>query len=146
VVTGPSWGGNLEILHWNLAAGRWIRPAADYEGCVLLVETSEEMPTALEVARMLRNAGERGLLSRFPAVIVGLAKATNLQSTVAKADRALYRAEQRAAILAAFARYNPSAMIVFDVDLGHTDPQWVLPYGGNITVDGPRRRITAHYG
>ncbi len=36
-------------------------------------------------------------------------------------------------------------MIVFDVDLGHTDPQWVLPYGGEITIDGPRGRITAHY-
>jgi muramoyltetrapeptide carboxypeptidase LdcA involved in peptidoglycan recycling len=36
-------------------------------------------------------------------------------------------------------------MVVFDVDIGHTDPQWVLPYGGRITVDGPARRITAHY-
>lgn len=61
VVTGPTWGGNLEILHWNLAAGRWIRPVGDYAGCVLLLETSEEMPPAQEVFRMLRNAGERGL-------------------------------------------------------------------------------------
>jgi muramoyltetrapeptide carboxypeptidase LdcA involved in peptidoglycan recycling len=35
--------------------------------------------------------------------------------------------------------------VVLNVDLGHTDPQWVLPYGGTITVDGPRRQITAHY-
>jgi len=60
VVRGPSWGGNLEILHWNLAAGRWIRPVEDYTGCVLMIETSEEMPSATEVSRMLRNAGERG--------------------------------------------------------------------------------------
>src|SRR5262249_37897053 len=32
VVSGPTWGGNLEILHWNLAVGRWIRPAEDYAG------------------------------------------------------------------------------------------------------------------
>ena len=32
-----------------------------------------------------------------------------------------------------------------DVDFGHTDPQWVLPYGGLLTIDGPARRITAHY-
>jgi muramoyltetrapeptide carboxypeptidase LdcA involved in peptidoglycan recycling len=146
VVTGPSWGGNLEIIHWNLAVGRWIRPVEDYDGCVLLLETSEELPSALEVSRMLRNAGERGLLARFPAVVVGLAKATSLQLTVAPTDRQRYRGEQQQAILAAFARYNPGAMIVFGVDFGHTDPQWVLPYGGNLTVDGPRRRITAHYG
>jgi muramoyltetrapeptide carboxypeptidase LdcA involved in peptidoglycan recycling len=35
-------------------------------------------------------------------------------------------------------------MIVFDVDFGHTDPQWVLPYGGELTIDGPGRRIVAH--
>ena len=44
VVTGPTWGGNLEILQWTLAVGRWIRPAEDYAGCVLILETSEEMP------------------------------------------------------------------------------------------------------
>ena len=60
------------------------------------------------------------------------------------AERAAYRADQRAAVLRAFGEYAPDAMIVFDVDLGHTDPQWVLPYGGPITVDGPARRITAH--
>ncbi len=71
VVTAPTWGGNLEILHWNLAANRWIRPVDDYAGCVLLLETSEEMPSATAVFRMLRDAGERGLLAQFPAVLVG---------------------------------------------------------------------------
>jgi Uncharacterized proteins, homologs of microcin C7 resistance protein MccF len=33
-------------------------------------------------------------------------------------------------------------MVVFDVDLGHTDPQIVIPYGGAVRVDGPARRIT----
>ena len=36
-------------------------------------------------------------------------------------------------------------MVVFNVDFGHTDSQYVLPYGGSLTVDGPARRITAHY-
>ena len=36
-------------------------------------------------------------------------------------------------------------MIVFGVDIGHTDPQWVVPYGGALTIDGPARTITAHY-
>ena len=61
-------------------------------------------------------------------------------------ERARYREEQREAVLRVLADYNPGAMVVFNVDFGHTDPQWVLPYGGSITVDGPGRRITAHYG
>ena len=112
---------------------------------MLLLETSEEMPPAEEVFRMLRNAGERGLLGQFPAILIGTAKATNLQRRTAPEERTTYRAEQRAAVLRALARYNDTAMVVFDVDFGHTDPQWILPYGPMITVDGPARRITAHY-
>ena len=145
VITGPTWGGNLEILHWNLAAGRWIRPVGDYAGCVLLLETSEEMPPGAEVFRMLRNAGERGLLAQFPAAIIGRPKAANLHHAPPAHERERYRSEQRDAVLAAFAEYNPAALLVFDVDIGHTDPQWVLPYGGTVTIDGPSRRITAHF-
>jgi muramoyltetrapeptide carboxypeptidase LdcA involved in peptidoglycan recycling len=145
VVTGPAWGGNLEILHWNLAANRWIRPAADYHGCVLLLETSEEMPSAVETFRMLRNAGERGILAQFPAILVGVAKASSFEHPTSPGERERYRADQQSAILRALATYNPEAMVVFNLDIGHTDPQWVLPYGGMITVDGPARRITAHY-
>ena len=45
------------------------RVAADeaYHGGVLFLETSEEMPSAAEVYRMLRCMGERGLLERFAA-------------------------------------------------------------------------------
>lgn len=145
IVTGPTWGGNLEILHWNLAVGRWIRPAEDYRDCILLLETSEEMPSALEVFRMLRDAGERGLLSQFPAVIVGRPKATSLERPISQEARQEFRNDQRDAILRAFDLYAPAAMIVFGVDIGHTDPQWILPYGGRVTVDGPNRRITAHF-
>jgi muramoyltetrapeptide carboxypeptidase LdcA involved in peptidoglycan recycling len=145
VVTAPTWGGNLEILHWNLAAGRWIRPVEDYAGCVLLLETSEEMPPAEEVYRMLRNAGERGLLRQFPAVLVATAKGSAIGNERTPEQRQRYRDEQRAAIERALNQYNPDAMAVFGVDFGHTDPQWVLPYGGLVTVDGPARRIIAHY-
>jgi muramoyltetrapeptide carboxypeptidase LdcA involved in peptidoglycan recycling len=146
VVTGPTWGGNLEILHWNLAVGRWIRPPEDYAGCVLILETSEELPSSEEVFRILRNMGERGLLAQFPAVVAGTAKATNsIDRPVSPDRREPYRAAQRDAVLAAFGTYNPEAMIVFNVDIGHTDPQWVIPYGGTMTVDGPSRTITASY-
>ena len=43
---------------------------------MLLLETSEEMPSDQKVFRMLRNFGERGLLEQFPAVLVGTAKST----------------------------------------------------------------------
>jgi muramoyltetrapeptide carboxypeptidase LdcA involved in peptidoglycan recycling len=145
VVTGPTWGGDLEILHWTLAADRWVRPVEDYAGCVLLVETDEELPTDVEVFRMLRNFGERGLLEQFPAILVGTAKGSVFDNPRPVPERIAYREAQRAAVLRAVQDYHPEAMVVFGVDFGHTDPQWVLPYGGKITVDGPGRRIIAHF-
>ena len=145
VVEGPTWGGNLEILHWNLAAGRWIRPAADYAGCILLIETSEEMPSANEVGRMLRNMGERGMLEQFPAVVVGRPKASTRLAPRSDEERAAFVGEQRDAVLAVLDRYRPDALTVFGVDIGHTDPQWVVPYGGRMRVDGPSHTIHVRY-
>jgi muramoyltetrapeptide carboxypeptidase LdcA involved in peptidoglycan recycling len=110
-----------------------------------LLETSEEMPPDEEVFRMLRNFGERGLLEQFPAIVVGTAKGTVFTDPRPVAERTRYREAQRAAVLRAVETYHPEAMVVFGVDFGHTDPQWVLPYGGRITVDGPAQRIIAHF-
>jgi muramoyltetrapeptide carboxypeptidase LdcA involved in peptidoglycan recycling len=144
VITGRTWGGNLEIVHWQLAAQRWMLPNEAYRDCILLLETSEEQPSAEEVFRMLRNMGIRGLLQQFSAFVVGLAKASSFGARSSE-ERRDYREQQRAAILRALEQYHSDAMAVFNVDLGHTDPQWVLPYGGLMTVDGPARAIVAHY-
>jgi muramoyltetrapeptide carboxypeptidase LdcA involved in peptidoglycan recycling len=145
VVAAPTWGGNLEILHWNLAVNRWILPNEAYRGCVLVLETSEEMPSAREVFRMLRDMGERGLLEQFPALVMGKPKCWRNDMQLSPSQRDAFREEQRAAVLDAMSTYNPDAMIVFGPDLGHTDPQYVIPYGGIMTVDGPKQRITAQY-
>jgi muramoyltetrapeptide carboxypeptidase LdcA involved in peptidoglycan recycling len=145
VVDGPAWGGNLEILSWLLMADREIEPVESYAGGVLFLETSEEMPSAVEVGRILRNMGERGLLRQFPALLMGRAKSWSFEHPLDVADRERFRAEQRAAVLAAFTEYAPDCMIVFDVDFGHTDPQLVIPVGGRVRVDGPARRVTVTY-
>lgn len=145
VVEGDAWGGNLEILSWLLAADRDILPPQEYAGCVLFLETSEEMPRAEEVYRILRNMGERGLLAQFPAVVVARAKAWSFEQPLDPRGRERYRREQREAVLRALGEYAPAATAVFDVDFGHTDPQLVVPLGGRVRVDGPRRRITVTY-
>ncbi len=145
VVTGRTWGGNLEVLHWNLAANRWIKPNEVYRDCVLILETSEEMPSSEEVFRMLRNFGERGLLEQFPAVVFAKAKAWSTQNPLDEVERSAFRAAQELAVLQAFKIYNPAAMIVYGPDFGHTDPQYVLPYGGLMTIDGISQKITVQY-
>src|SRR5690606_10653790 len=144
VVESRTWGGNLEIISWLLQAG-YVGPDAEYDGCVLILETSEEMPSATEVYRILRNMGERGLLARFPALVMGRAKAWELDRRNSPEEKRRYVREQREAVTRAMAEYNPGAMIVFDVDIGHTDPQLIVPYGGQIRLGGPARRIDVKY-
>lgn len=145
VVEGVGWGGNLEILSWNLAADRYILPVESYAGAVLFVETSEELPSATEVYRMLMWAGERGLLQQFAAVLVGRPKGWSFERPHDDAGRAGYVAEQRAAILRALEEYHPGVLTVFGLDIGHADPMLVLPFGGRIRVDGPARRVHVTY-
>ena len=35
--------------------------------------------------------------------------------------------------------------MVVGVPFGHTRPQWIVPYGGPVTVDGATRRVWADY-
>ena len=142
---GPAWGGNLEIIDFQLRAGRYLRPVEDYAGSVLLVETSEELPDASYVYRVLMGMGERGLLAQFGAVLVGRAKAWSFERPLAEADKQAYAAAQRAAIGRALDEYNPEVPTVFDVDFGHTDPQVIVPHGGLVVVDGAARRIAVDY-
>jgi muramoyltetrapeptide carboxypeptidase LdcA involved in peptidoglycan recycling len=146
VVEGRSWGGCLEILAWLLMADREIpRDLSVHDGGVLFLETSEELPSAEEVFRVLRSMGVRGLLRRFSALLMGRAKTWSFEHPNSPQEGARYAAEQREAVLRAMGAYAPDTTIVFDVDLGHTDPQIVIPYGGVIRVDGPARRITVTY-
>ncbi|MEU6260626.1 S66 peptidase family protein [Streptomyces sp. NPDC047043] len=146
VVEGRSWGGNLEIVGWLLMADREIaHDLSEYDGGVLFLETSEELPSAAEVFRTLRNMGERGLLQRFSALLMARAKTWSFESPNSPEAAARYAAEQREAVVRAMQMYAPDTPIVFDVDFGHTDPQLVIPYGGIVRVDGPARRITVTY-
>ncbi|MFD0296949.1 S66 peptidase family protein [Streptomyces sp. NPDC059616] len=144
-VRGASWGGNLEILSWLLMADREIRPVDDYAGRVLFLETSEEMPSADEVYWILRSMGERGLLRQFPALLMGRAKNWSFEKPLGAEAGERYRTEQRKAVLRALGEYAPETMAVLDVDLGHTDPQQIIPFGGRIEVDGVGRRIVVTY-
>lgn len=144
-VTGRTWGGNLEILDFHLRAARWMQPNDAYAGCVFLAETSEELPDADYVYRVLMCMGERGLLQQFAGVLWARPKAWTFGRENTLEERDAYVEAQREAVLRAFAEYAPDTPLVFGVDFGHTDPQLLLPYGGDATLDFGTRRIVVRY-
>lgn len=42
-------------------------------------------------------------------------------------------------------RYNPDAVVCVGVPFGHTRPQWIVPHGGQVTLDGRQHRVHADY-
>jgi muramoyltetrapeptide carboxypeptidase LdcA involved in peptidoglycan recycling len=144
-VTGATWGGCVEVVQWILTAGRFPVDPAVLDGGVLLLETSEELLPAREVGWIVRSLGERGLLAAVDAVLVARPPTSSLEIHPTTQERADRRAEQRDVVIDTVSRYNADAVIVVGVPFGHTRPQWILPYGGRITVDGEARELWADY-
>jgi len=145
VAEGTSWGGNIETLAGLLMSARAIPDAEHCRGGILILETSEELPTGTEVYRILRAMGERGLLRQFFAVLFARPKAWSLACRTTPEEKVAYRADLHQAVLQGLAEYAPDAMAVLDVDFGHADPQLVIPYGGLIRVDATTHHITVRY-
>lgn len=53
--------------------------------------------------------------------------------------------EQHEAVLAAVTEYHPGVPLLIGADFGHTEPQYVIPSGGTVTVDGGTRQILVTY-
>jgi muramoyltetrapeptide carboxypeptidase LdcA involved in peptidoglycan recycling len=144
-VEGRLWGGCLEIVDFHLRTGRYLLDDAAYDGSVLYLETSEELPSAAYVGHLLMCLGERGLLQRFAGLLMGRPLAWRFGTGNDEEFRETYVREQREAVLAAMAEYSPDVPVVLDVDFGHTDPQLVLPHGGDVRIDPGARSVSVRY-
>ena len=144
-VTGRTWGGCLEVIQSILTAGRFPFDPDVLAGGVLIIETSEELPPAREVGWIVRSLGERGILAAVDAVLVARPPVSDFTRRPPAPERARLRAEQRDVAVDTIARYNPRAVVCFGIPFGHTRPQWILPHGGHMTVNGVKREVIADY-
>jgi len=133
------------VVQWILTAGRFPADPAVLNRGVLLLETSKELIPARELGWIMRALGERGLLAAVDAVLVARPPTSTFDVRPTPDERAARRAEQRDVAIETVRRYNPDAVIVVGVPFGHTRPQWMLPYGGEVTVDGASQTLWADY-
>lgn len=135
-VSGPVVGGCLSMLETQLMLdGDFGREAA--EGAILAVETSGETPDPGRVERFFTVLGERGVLDRARALLVGRPETPG--GTLAERER--FRGNQREAIERGIGAYDPDLPVVFDLDFGHAAPVLPLPLGAPATVDFDGRTI-----
>lgn len=143
-VSGPTWGGCIEVLDQLAIADRL--PALDaLRGSILLLETSELLAPADWVKRWIRALGERGVLEAVDGVMVARPPVSSHGQIPPAVERAQLRSAQRDVAAAEIARYNPDAVVCIGVPFGHTRPQWIIPYGGQIQLNGEAKTITANY-
>jgi muramoyltetrapeptide carboxypeptidase LdcA involved in peptidoglycan recycling len=128
-----------------LAAGRFPVDPSVLDGSVIILESSEELLSARHLGWIVRLLGERGLLAAAGAVLLARPPTMDFERQPPPDERARLRAEQRETLAEIVLRYNPDAVVCAGIPFGHTRPQWILPHGGLITVDGAEQRVFADY-
>lgn len=145
LVTGRTWGGCLDVLDQIALADR-MPSNEELAGAILLLETSEELPSAGVVLNWVRALGERGTLTAVAGVMLARTPASAIGARRPPASaRAQWRNQQRDVVIEQVCAYNPEAVVCVGPPFGHTRPQWILPYGGNVTLDANRRQVFASY-
>lgn len=142
---GTSWGGCLESIDEMLRHNIPMPSLEQFESIILLLETSEELPSADYVFRVARALGERGILERVQGVLVGRPKAWEFHMKRTAKEKATYRRVQRETLLTTIRQYNAHAPIVQNLDFGHTDPQIPMPYGQSYRINSGTKQIFATF-
>lgn len=140
---GILWGGCLESIDDMLRNDVPIPSLEAFENIIMMLETSEEIPSADYVGRVIRALGERGILRNIQGLLVGRPQAWGFDKQLSKEERVAYAKEQQETVLTVVRTYNKNIPIVQNLNFGHTDPQIPMPYGGKLRVDSDSRRIFA---
>ncbi len=132
-VTGRVIGGCIEVLEFLKGTEYWPKKSL-WKKAILLLETSEEKPSIDNVKRALRNYGLQGILQNLSGLIVGRARDYSDEEKV-ELDEMV-----RDVTVREFGCKNLT--IVTNFDVGHTDPQLIIPIGGKMTLDPKKKTAT----
>ncbi len=132
VVRGPLIGGCAEVLE-SLKGTPWWPPLELWQGAILFYETSEERPKAEYVLRWLRNFGSQGILRVLSGIIVGRPYGLE-QDRQAEFDATIVHALDEEGLI--------DLPVLVNLDFGHTDPIFTLPYGIVAEIDCEAASLT----
>lgn len=143
--SGLLWGGCIESIDEMLRHGIQIPNLEQFKDIVLMFETSEEIPSADYVYRIIRALGEREILEKVQGVLIGRAKAWEFDKQNTFEEKEAYRKAQQETILKAVRQYNADIPVVQNMNFGHTDPQIPMPYGRKVRIESGNKRIFADF-
>jgi muramoyltetrapeptide carboxypeptidase LdcA involved in peptidoglycan recycling len=131
-VQGELFGGCIEVLEMMKATDFW--PLRDFwKGKIFFLETSENKPSIHFIDHVLRNYGMLGVYDKISGFIFSRARDYS--------DNEKKELEEKIISIVAKEFYKPNLPIIANFDVGHTDPQLVLPLGVKTEIDCEARRI-----
>ena len=105
--------------------------AEDWEGRILLLESSEEQPTPETYRRSLEYLKEEGVFDRISGILAG------------KPMDEVFAEEYKKLLVDVIGR--PDLPIVFNVNIGHAMPRCIIPFGVEAEVDSDKQIISFKY-
>ena len=129
VVTGPLLGGCIDVFALMIGTEIWPN-LNEWEGKILLLETSEEQMEPSLLINYLRNLAAQGILNLVKGIVVG------------KPQSEKYYEEYKEAYLKVTKEYKLSDLpIIYNVNIGHAFPTGILPLGTDVTIDFDNKEI-----
>lgn len=129
---GYFWGGCFGVLEMLKGTDFWPERSF-FDEVILVLETSEMVPSPDQVQYMLRNYGAQTILERIRGLVLGRPRGYSA------AQKQALRQNVRQVVVEEYGRTD--LPIVLDFDLGHTDPQRVVPFGVRTQIDPQARSI-----
>lgn len=142
---GILWGGCMESMVAQMAAGVFLPSDSEVDGAVLFLESADGNTRPWIPEYLLTGFGERGWLDKFQAVLVGRPKAWELDLKIDAEEKANYRQAQRDMVLSVVREYSQDIPVIQNLDFGHTDPQVPIPKGNRVRIDGKNKKIFLTY-
>lgn len=120
-------GGCCEVMEMLKGTDYW--PSREkWKDAILFLETSEETPDATSFTRWIRNYGSQGILEDISGII--LARPGGQLS-----DDKLYQYDHALKSVVTDELGLKDLPILCQMDFGHTDPMFVIPYGAEAEID-----------
>ena len=131
-VQGELFGGCVEVLEVMKGTDFW--PSRDFwKGKIFFLETSEEKPSIHHIDHVLRNYGMLGVFEQIGGFIFSRARDYS--------DKEKKALEEKIVSIIAGEFGKSDLPIVANFDVGHTDPQLVLPLGVKAEIDCENKEI-----
>ena len=129
VITGKLLGGCIDVF--SMIVGTEIWPTKEeWKDKILLIETSEDRPNPIYITYYLRNLGALGIFDEIKGIIVGKPQAEQ------------YYDEYKEVYKKVLKEFNKETLpVLYNVNIGHSDPIGILPLGTEIEVDFDKKKI-----